>query len=111
MKFSDNKIKDIVKNIQNEKLVKKYIKQTYWVSGTSTYVYPIQVLKDRIVLQWNSDKKLFDKFITRFVEKHRNLLNSGYFWKSDGSCPSTITFYLKETVDDDSVYCLNYMNV
>ena len=91
----EKRISQFVVDFQNNRLVKKYLCTNTWLSGSSTIVYPIMVRKDEITFQWNSDKRIFDKFISRTVEKYNNLFKSGCFWKSDGSCPSTITFKLK----------------
>ena len=82
--------------LQNEELVKKYIYNDTWLSGSSTSVYPIAVSQYEIVIQWKSSRRIFDKFIDRMAAKYKDLILYGYFWKSDGSCPSTITFKLKE---------------
>lgn len=95
------RVKQFIEEFQKEELVKKYLYEGTWTSGSSTTVYPIAICvnswKSEIVVQWNSDKRIFDKFINRTVEKHKDILARGHFWKSDGSCPSTITFRLKET--------------
>lgn len=91
----EKRISQFVVNFQNDRLVKKYLCANTWLSGSSTTVCPIMVRKNEIIFQWNSDKKIFDKFISRTVEKYNDLLEAGCFWKSDGSCPSTITFKLK----------------
>ena len=92
----EERISQFVIDFQNDRLVKKYLCTNTWVSGSSTTVYPIMVRKNEIIFQWNSDKRIFDQFINRTVERYKDLLEAGYFWKSDGSCPSTITFKVKE---------------
>lgn len=89
------KINDIVKEIKNDKMFNKYILKNTWVSGSSTKVYPITIweISNQIVFQLNTDKKIFNKFIKRICDKYD--FKKGVFWKSDGSCPSTITFYYK----------------
>lgn len=90
------KIQQFIKEFTKEKLVKKYLYSRTWLSGSSTTVYPITVWKREIVCQWKSDKRIFDTFINRIVEKHSDLFNYGYFYKTDGSCPSALIFRFKE---------------
>lgn len=92
----DMEINSFVNKLIREKIVIKYLCPFKRLSGNSTIVYPITVTKNKLILQWESDKKIFDKFIQRMVKEYNHMFESGYFWKSDGSCPSTITFNLKE---------------
>ena len=87
-------INSIIEEITNDKMFSKYIKGDTWLSGSSTTVYPITIseVSKQIVFQLNTDKGIFNKFIERTCKKY-DKLKKGYFWKSDGSCPSTITFY------------------
>ena len=91
-----DRIQQFINEFQMENLAKKYLHKWIWTSGSCTYVYPIMVWKDNITIQWDCDKRIFDKFINRIVKKYNDLFESGYFWKTDGSCPSTITFIFKE---------------
>ena len=91
------KIEQFVEDFLKDSLVKKNLYNETWLSGSTT-VHPITIWGKEIVIQWSSDKKIFDKFIQRTVKKYNDLLERGYFWKSDGSCPSTITFVLKESL-------------
>lgn len=93
---SDYRIKDFVTNFTQEPLVKKYLYRGVWVSGCQTTVHPITIDRNSIRIQWNCDKKIFQKFINRIVEKNSDIFSDGVFWKSDGSCPSTITFYFRK---------------
>ena len=91
-----------IDEIQKEKKVKENLYEHTWLSGSSTTVYPIAVWVEafptsEIVLQWKSDRQC-NKFINKMVEKYNDIIEEGYFWKSDGSCPSTITFRLKEKI-------------
>lgn len=95
MENKDEKIKEFIDKLKAEPLVSKLYKQP-WVSGSTTTVNPIMVWANQIELQWNSDKRIFGKFIQRIVNANSDIISSGTFWKSDGSCPSTIIFYLKK---------------
>ena len=86
------RIKQFIEEFKTEEIVKKNLYDYTWLSGSSTTVYPITIWKNEIEIQWKSDKKIFDKFINRIVEKYNDLFKSGYFWKTDGSCPSHIVF-------------------
>ena len=96
----DMEINSFVNKLIREKIVIKYLSPFKRLSGSATIVHPITITKNKIILQWQSDKKIFDKFIQRTVKEYNHMFESGRFWKSDGSCPSTITFNLKEE------YCL-----
>lgn len=96
-------VNKFIEELKKEPMVKKNLYKYPWLSGSSTTVYPISVrykshnsneIPHEIILQWNSDKRC-DKFINKIVEGHKEIIESGRFWKSDGSCPSTITFKLK----------------
>ncbi|MBQ3543482.1 MAG: hypothetical protein IJA34_00595 [Lachnospiraceae bacterium] len=91
-----------IEEFKKEEMVKKNLYEYIWVSGSSTKVYPITIwiegaITSDIVIQWKNDKRC-TKFINKIVKKYNDILEEGYFWKSDGSCPSTITFRLKEKI-------------
>lgn len=90
-------MEDFIKEIENDKLIKKYLYQGIWLSGSSTYVYPITIwnTSKQITIQLTTDKNLFNKLIKRYKNKYKNI-DYAYFWKSDGSCPSTLNFKFKE---------------
>ena len=92
----DIKINSFINKFIREKIVIKYLCPFNRLSGSATIVHPITVTKNKIILQWQSDKRIFDKFIQRTIIEYSHMFKSGHFWKSDGSCPSTITFNLKE---------------
>ena len=83
--------------------MKKYLHKTVWLSGSSTFVHPISIYYgdlsrengSSIVFQWDSDKRIFDKFIDRTVEKYSDFITSGFFVPNDGSCPAEIVFRFK----------------
>ena len=91
-----DRINEFIEQLKNDKIVKKNLYAYSWLSGCSTNVSPITIWRNSVELQWNSDRRIFDKWIKRVVERNSDLIKSGRFWKSDGSCPSTITFWLKE---------------
>ena len=91
-----DRIQQFINEFQTENLAKKYLYKGTWISGSCTTVYPIMIWKNDITIQWNCNKAIFDKFINRIAEKYNDIFEYGYFWKTDGSCPSTITFRLKE---------------
>ena len=92
----DVAIDNFISKFGKEKIVKKNLYRHIWTSGSSTTVYPITVRRNDIVFQWNSNRRIFDKFINRTVEKYKAMFESGYFWKSDGSCPSVIVFKFRD---------------
>ena len=93
-----DRIKQFIDEFQMENLTKKYLYKRTWTSGSCTEVYPIMVWENDITIQWDCDKRIFDKFINRIVEKYNDLFEWGCFWKTDGSCPSTITFKFREKI-------------
>lgn len=92
---TENKVEQFIEYLKNQDVVKKYLENGCWLSGSSTTVHPITIWEKskQIVLQWKSDKKIFGKFIERVKKENPGFIIDGTFWKSDGSCPSTITFY------------------
>ena len=91
-----NEFKKIASEIENDKLIKKYMYKYTWLSGSNTNVYPLTIWIEskQLIIQLNTNKNLFNKLIERYKNKYKNI-DYGYFWKSDGSCPSTLTFKLK----------------
>ena len=93
-----NKIKKLANELFNEDILQANIFPHTWLSGCSTIVYPCQIWSHEIVYQLKCDKNIFEDFIKEVLNKHSDTIKNGYFWKSDGSCPSTLTFKLKERV-------------
>ena len=92
-------LKDIVEDLKNEPLVKKYLLDHTWLSGSSTTVYPITVSgpgKD-VIVQLSTDKNVFNNLLKKYMEKYPV---QAHFWKSDGSCPSTLNFKLNSWYPD-----------
>lgn len=92
----DERIGKFVEALKSEPLVQKYLRKETWISGSSTTVFPIGIWLDSVELQWESDRKIFGKFIERIVEANKDLLDWGSFQKTDGSCPSSIVFKLRK---------------
>lgn len=84
--------KELLKALEAEQIINKYMYKGTWLSGSSTTVYPITFWKSNVEIQLNTRKNLFEKFIDRFVEQHGDLVISGNFCKYDESCPATLTF-------------------
>lgn len=80
--------------LDTDKIAKKNIYPFVWLSGSNTMVSPITYYKNEIVLQWNSSRNIYQKWIDRTVKKFSNILKYGYFDKNDGTCPSIIVFGL-----------------
>ena len=95
-------MKILIDYLNNQKLVKKYLYKNTWLSGCSTYVSPITCCETYIFLEWASDKNIFNKFIQKVVNENADLIESGYFSKGDGSCPSEIIFNFKKKIEIDT---------
>lgn len=98
-------VRKFIEELKEEEMVKKNLYKFTWLSGSSTTVYPISIYYESfptssVVLQWDNDNRC-TKFVNKIVKKYANILERGYFWKSDGSCPSTITFWLKENIAEN----------
>ena len=96
-----DRIQTIVDELKQEPMVKKYLYDTTWLSGSSTTVYPIEIGKQDITLQWKSDKNIFNSFIKKIVDKYPEI-SDGWFSKTDGEEPSSITFKLAENIEENN---------
>lgn len=85
--------KEILKIIESDNLIKKYLYKDHWMSGSSTVVYPITVYRATIEIQLLTYKNVFNKCIDRIVKASEGLLSDGLFSKGDGSCPPKLIFY------------------
>lgn len=83
--------------LEEEKLIKKYLRKYTWLSGSSTIVSPITIYRDEIVFQLDNNRNVFNKLIDRVLKKYDFIKYMSY-WKSDGSCPNTLTIWFKEGV-------------
>lgn len=96
-KLLELRIKDFVEYLKTQPIVQKNLCDYVWISGESTEVFPIMVWQNFIELQWKSDRPC-PRFISAMREKYPDIIKSGYFSKSDGSCPSTIYFNLQKNL-------------
>ena len=91
-----------LKFIQESNFYKKYGYHTHWLSGV-TRVYPITGYEDKeIVIQIDRSagshnrRRAYLRLINQFNEKfEEQRIEEAYYWRSDGSCPDTLTFYLR----------------
>lgn len=92
-----DELKDFINELQNDKLIRKYLRVGTWLSGSSTIVYPITIWERsrEVVLQLTTGKNVFNKLIERYKNKYDDI-KYGYFDKRDGSCPCVLVFKFKE---------------
>lgn len=90
-----DRIKQVVEEIKNEPLMKKYLYNHTWVSGSSTTVYPVMIWNNDVDFQLSTHNNYFKKFIERICNKYSDVISKGYFNKLDGSCPSVLCFRFK----------------
>ena len=88
----------IAQDIASYDILKNNLWQFPWLSGSNTYVYPCMIWHDTIEYQLTCHENIFTDFITEILDKYKEVFIDGYFWESDGSCPCTLTFKLKEGV-------------
>ena len=80
--------------IEQDKTWQRYGYKDYWISGSSTIVYPITLWKNDIIVQWTKCRKItIERFINRIINKSKKLLKGKTFVKSDGFCPNYIIFF------------------
>lgn len=90
---------EIVNAIKGDKTLAKHICKYTWLSGSSTYVYPITLWPRDVCIQLDTSKNLFKKCIERILAKYPNLFKDGYFCKNDGYCPAGVKLiYTDETM-------------
>ncbi len=105
----NDKVMNFIEDLKKSVFVRKNIYKNTWVSGSCTTVYPLTVWpQGEIDIQWSSDRPC-NKFIQDMVSKHSDLIKTGYFRKTDGSCPSSISFLVHgwPLMDDNQLYCVN----
>lgn len=83
----------IINDIKADAVIGKHIYKHTWLSGSSTLVHPITLWEKEIVIQLDNDRNIYNKAIQRIIKKHKDILTGGLYYKSDGSCPNTLTFY------------------
>ena len=88
----------IAQSIARHDILHNNLYEFPWLSGSSTYVYPCTIWRDTIEYQLTCYDNVFDEFIKDIVDKYSDVICDGYFWESDGSCPCTLIFKLKEGV-------------
>ncbi len=90
---------DVFKAILADKTMQKHIIDYEWLSGSSTYVYPIDMYLYEVKCQVDTkNKKYLEKAMERIVKGNPDLFCDAWFWKSDGSCPSTVSFKYSDTL-------------
>ncbi len=94
MKCTAGHTEKLIDDLTSNKFVIKNLYNYTWLSGHNTRVTPITVGCNEIVLQWKSERRC-PRFIESFISSHDEVID-GRHWKSDGSCPNTITFRLKQ---------------
>jgi len=101
---NDKNFSEIYEFLLNDKTLKKYVCDSAWVSGSSTKVYPVEKYRNGIVIQLKGNRsslnaRLFDGAIDRLIKSRFGKMfvrKQCFFWKSDGSCPSTLTLTLRK---------------
>lgn len=91
--MTEDLVNELYEALTKEPLIQKYLYNNTWLSGSTTTIYSIMFWKNEVEIELSTDKNIFTKFIKRFVEQHADLVVWGAFSKSDGSCPSTLSFY------------------
>ncbi len=89
------RLNEFVSWLMEQGIVQNNLCQTIWMSGENTEVFPVTICQQSVELQWESDYDPAD-WIKETVEKFQDIVQYGYFSKSDGSCPSCVAFQLKE---------------
>lgn len=93
--MDDVRIQEIVDFCTKDKVLKKYIYPHTWVSGCVTDVYPIGIHYNSIEIQLDVGvteymlRGTMNRIKNKFAEDKLDLI----YWKTDGSCPSTLTIY------------------
>jgi len=88
----------VLEAIIDSNFYKKFAYKHPWLSGSSTYVYPISIWDDRkeIVIQLDGGHYRGRKqSIDAIMKKVNKILPYKYWYirKSDGSCPSTLNIF------------------
>ena len=87
--------KEFLDYIANNTFVRKHYFPCTWISGEDTTVYPIEEWRDSLDIQWKNNKPC-DKWIDSVVKSNSDLIERGYFDKTDSSCPSCVIFKYKK---------------
>lgn len=69
-----------------------------WISGSQTIVYPISLCNRTMDIQLSCTcrKKSADKLGRDLIKEFGDIFDDFLFDKGDGSCPKTLTVFLKE---------------
>lgn len=87
----------IVEIIENNKTISKHISGSgQTIRLELGYDPKIMVSGNKVEVFVNVDKNIFTKTMKKLKEEHKELIKDIRFWKSDGSCNSNITIWLKE---------------
>ena len=93
--------KILLDKIEKSKFFEKFGMKNPWISGASTYVWPIEHTIDmnRIDIQIDSlviHKGMINSFkaLYKKLEKEFNL-DCWFYYKGDGSCPQVFTIWYK----------------
>lgn len=70
---------------------KSFIKDLQADSFVQKNAYKIQDCQQDLEIAWKSNRSC-DKWIEKQIAKQGDLIQYGYFKKSDGSCPNRIVF-------------------
>lgn len=91
----------VIEIVKSNKTIAKYIKTDYWISGSSTYVYPITTWLTtlefphiEIQLENNAKERYLRKAIEKIKNENKDIIRYMYFCKYDGSCPDIIRIVL-----------------
>lgn len=96
--MTTQELQTLIAEIRNK--IGKHIYTSTWLSGSSTDVYPISIYHNNntntydIRIQLKANRNYFTRTIEYFKKKYADITYMGY-WKSDGSCPNTITLKVK----------------
>lgn len=106
----DSVVMAFIRSLKDDAFVQKNLYTNTWRVG-STEVYPVTIWpQGQINLQWKSNRPC-NKFIQDTINKHSDLLQYGYFDKSDGSCPSQIVFKVIGSPLMNKAKQLTYMGI
>lgn len=88
------RIRRFIADLEKQEIVKRNLYPAAWVSGSSTCVYPLMQWRRTIELQWQGNRAC-PQFIEEMRKRNADLVASGHFVKSDGSCPNKVVFELQ----------------
>lgn len=96
---------NIIADIKTTKFYKKWIYPYHWMSGSSTYVYPIQIWEGRkeleIQLGLANDcskrgrEKAIQSLMTFINKRYGESIKYWYVGNNHGDCPDTLNIFFK----------------